>query len=160
MHAIWDPGWLVAVYALGGASVLLLLIIAAGIAAAMLGDDLSAGLPVAGLAGLGLVLCLAVLGFVSFPWSGQYHRFVPKTGVVTAVGSRFLASGTQGGGSTQKFVVTMGGRDYGCNDTRCATVRKGDRLTLMCERSWQWAGVPGWDCNWGIDHQANGNVIP
>lgn len=159
MHAIWDPGWLIWT---------IILIVLAGIAwLCTLGGVVAAFLtkgetgPPFALLCFATALIIGALGFfVDFPFSGQYHRFVPKTGVVTAVGSRFLASGTQGGGSTQKFVVTMGGRDYGCNDTRCATVRKGDRLTLMCERSWQWAGVPGWDCNWGIDHQANGNVIP
>jgi len=145
MHAMWDPAYLI---------VMVIAAVIIGIAAitatvslirVLTGHSYAGG----GLIGGALVILVAgiIAGVVAFPFSGQYHRYVPKTGVVTATGSRLLADGH--GGSTQKFVVTINGQDYGCNDTRCATVKPGDDVTLMCERTWQWSGTAGYDCNWG-----------
>lgn len=99
---------------------------------------------------------------VAWPFSGQYHRYQPLGGTVASISSRLIASGTQNGGSTQKFVLTFAGGTsadgsrpaLGCNDTRCSAVKVGDKVMLMCERSYQWnAPTQGWDCNWGYDEQ-------
>lgn len=148
-HPIWDPGWLVGMVALTGLLALAVLIGTAGLVwewRSRYSDG--GGVATAIVCGIAAAILLIIFAFVSFPWKAQYHRFVPVTGTVTApVTSRFLAG--DNGGSNQKFLVTIGGRQYGCNDTRCAGLAKGDRVTLMCERAWQWAGTPGWDCNWG-----------
>ena len=115
------------------------------------------------LIAIGSAVVIGILGTViGFPFSGQYHRFVPKSGTVAKIGFRFLASDQQGGGTTQKYVITFAdGRSYGCLDTRCANVAVGDHLTLMCERSFQFnVAYPGWDCNWGVDRKPSGQVIP
>lgn len=122
--------------------------------------------------GLIAVIVMLVAGFigtiVAWPFSGQYHRYQPLGGTVASISSRLIASGTNGGGSTQKFVFTFAGGTnadgsrpaLGCNDTRCSAVHVGDKVMLMCERSYQWnAPTQGWDCNWGYDEQParNGN---
>lgn len=150
----WDTGWMIW---------LVILIVAAGICWL---TAICAGIARAWAVAGGAVVCALVVGaigtFLAFPFSGQYHRFVPQQGRVAKTGFRFLASDTQGGGSTQKYVITFAdGRSFGCMDTRCANVTKGDYLILMCERSFQFnAPVEGWDCNWGRDTKANGSVIP
>lgn len=98
-------------------------------------------------------LCLAsiivvVLGtaYALYPYSDQYHEWRHISGTVSSTNSRFLAGDH---GTNQKFVITFAGSDqqFGCNDTRCATVREGDDLTITCKRSFQWFGTPGYDCN-------------
>ena len=81
--------------------------------------------------------------------------------MVASISSRLIASDTQNGGSTQKFVLTFtGGQALGCNDTRCSAVKVGDKVTLMCERTYQWnAPSPGWDCNWGRDQRPDGTAF-
>jgi len=84
------------------------------------------------------------------PWPGQYNSYAPKSGIVAHVGNRFIASDTNGGGSTEKFAVQFtNGQTYGCNDTRCSVLRPGQAVTLLCERVFQWNSSQGWDCNFG-----------
>lgn len=161
IHAQWDLSWLIWVIILASvAGLALLTAIGATIAGVRNPDGAGAGVLL--IAAIILVVAGGIGTFVSLPWSGQYHRFVPKTGVVSKIGSRFLASDVNGGGTTQKYVVTFSnGQSYGCLDTRCANVAAGDHLTLLCERSFQFnAPNEGWDCNWGIDRKPNGTVIP
>lgn len=97
-----------------------------------------------------LALALGVViatGLLMWPWHAEYHRWTTVTGEVRTVSSRFLASDTQGGGSTQRFVVDLAGvGQRSCDDTRCSLVKPGDRLTLSCKREWQYTGTPGWSC--------------
>lgn len=99
-----------------------------------------------GLVGVAVIVAIfAGVGF--YPYSAQYHQWTPTSGVVATTNSRFLGDGN--GGTSQKFVVTFkgSGQQYGCNDTRCASVKPGDSLTITCIRSFQWFGTPGYDCN-------------
>lgn len=101
------------------------------------------------------VALLLGLPWAFFPWSAQYHRYVPKTGVVDNIGARFT-SGTDSGdtsGAIGSYVVQFAGSTtrYDCLDNRCALARRGDRLTLSCIRHFVWSGVPGWDCNFVRD---------
>ena len=91
-----------------------------------------------------LVLIIGILGY--YPYSAKYHKWQHVGGEVTSTNSRFLA---RSGGADQKFVVTFKGSptQYGCNDTRCATVEVGDNLTITCKAVFQWFGTDGWDCN-------------
>lgn len=99
-------------------------------------------------------LCMIVgTAWGMWPYSGEYHQWRETTGVVQRVDSRLLASDTQGGGTTQRFVVTFtDGRQRSCDDTRCALVKEQDELTLFCKRAWQWTGTPGYDCTYSVDH--------
>lgn len=139
----WSLGVLIGIPVL----IVLALIFVAAILAARRSSDYDAPFMFyGGILGLVVVIAGGLIGF--FPYSSQYHRWHTTSGVVQEVSSRFLGSGDNG--TTQKFVVRINGRDsgeYGCNDTRCALVKKGDRLTLSCKRTWQFSGRDGWDCN-------------
>jgi hypothetical protein len=90
-------------------------------------------------------------GVGMWPYSAEYHQWRTTTGTVQAVGSRLLGDGT---GTTQRFVVTLAGiGQRSCDDTRCAEVKVGDRLTLSCKRAWQYSGTPGYDCNYLDDER-------
>jgi hypothetical protein len=89
-----------------------------------------------------LVLIFALGSY--YPYKAEYHKWVPKSGTVTNVDRRIIG----GESINEKIVVTYeDGQQYGCNDTRCASVRVGDSLTLTCQRTWQYAGIDGYDCN-------------
>ncbi len=96
------------------------------------------------------ILCLLGLGIGSafgyWPYHGDYHRLQPASGVVESVDSRFLAA-------SQYVVVTyQGGLTVRCDDSRCATVRPGDTLRLLCTKEHQFGSplaADGWGCRWG-----------
>lgn len=93
-----------------------------------------------------LLGCLIFFGFGYYPWHGDYHRLQPVTGTVAAVDSRFLAA-------SQYVVVTYaGGQVVRCDDSRCATVRPGEQLRLLCTKAHQFGSpiaADGWACRWG-----------
>jgi hypothetical protein len=86
--------------------------------------------------------------FGYWPWHGDYHRLQPVTGTVAAIDSRFLAA-------SQYVVVTYDtGLVVRCDDSRCATVRVGQQLRLLCTKEHQFGsplGADGWACRWGQD---------
>lgn len=98
-----------------------------------------------GLASYAVALCLVVgtaIGF--YPWKAEYHQYVTKVGEVESIKARLLGSS---GSFQQKFVARfVDGRELACDDTRCALVKPGDTLILACKRTWQYAGVDGYDC--------------
>lgn len=147
-HPIWNPTWLIWMIILSiSAGLAWLVAIPAGIHWLRKGHSASTSRRTFVSAAI-IALVIGSIGTaVAFPFSGQYHRYVPVSGKVTMISSRLLADNQ--GGTTQKFVFVIGGQPYGCNDTRCALVKHGQVVTLMCERTWQWSGTPGWDCNWG-----------
>jgi hypothetical protein len=92
---------------------------------------------------------LMVLGFSLpgyYPYEGDYHRLQPATGTVRAVDSRFLAA-------SQYVVITYDtGLIVRCDDSRCATVKPGDQLRLLCTKEHQFGSplaADGWGCRWG-----------
>ena len=89
-----------------------------------------------------LVLAVGtVIGF--YPWKAEYHQYVTKVGTVQSISKRIVG----GDKINEKFVARYtDGREFGCEDTRCALVKPGDRLVLACKRTWQYAGVDGYDC--------------
>lgn len=116
------------------------------------GNDVPISAPLGVFAAL--LVTVLLTGWFMWPWSTEYHRWHTTTGTVTAVSSRFLASDTSGGGSTQRFVVELKGLgERACDDTRCALVKPGDHLTLSCKRAWQYAGEHGYDCAYVEDHR-------
>jgi hypothetical protein len=96
------------------------------------------------------LLALTPVGY--YPFKAEYHQWREVTGQVTDVEKRLVKSGD---GMEEKIVVTYeGGNEFGCLDTRCSTVEPGDTLTLTCKRSWQYAGVDGYDCNFVSKEEA------
>lgn len=98
-----------------------------------------------GFALLGLIIGPA---FGYWPYGGDYHRLQPTVGVVESVDTRFLAA-------SQYVVVTyQGGQTVRCDDSRCATVRPGDTLRLLCTKEHQFGSpqeADGWGCRWGTN---------
>lgn len=84
-----------------------------------------------------------VVGF--YPYSAEYHQWRDHGGVVAKIDNRLISTGKA---METKFVVRFEGstQQYGCDDTRCASVQVGDRLTLSCKRAWQYTGTDGYDC--------------
>jgi hypothetical protein len=90
-------------------------------------------------------ICLSPLGY--YPFDAEYHQWRKVSGVVEDSGSRLLPS-SDGKATEQKIVVRFAGSDldFGCQDTRCALIKKGDTLDLKCKRAWQYQSVSGYDC--------------
>jgi hypothetical protein len=104
----------------------------------------------ASLAAIGLVVGLLGGGITTFsiwpPFSSQYHTYIPVSGLVQDVNSRFLSDGNS---MSQRIAVTIRGQIYGCDDTRCAALRTGEAVTLLCAQEFETNGTPGYVCNWG-----------
>lgn len=102
-----------------------------------------------GMAAL-FVVCLLVVGVGTavgyWPWHADYHKLQPVTGAVQAIDTRYLAA-------SQYVVVTyQGGQIVRCDDSRCATVKPGDQLRLLCTKQHDLGSpqaVDGWACRWG-----------
>lgn len=80
-----------------------------------------------------------------YPYKAEYHQWQPHGGEVAKIDKRILSAGD---GMEEKFVVVFEGdkQQYGCQDTRCATVRPGDTLWLGCKKKFEWAATDGFDC--------------
>lgn len=98
---------------------------------------------------------LATVGFFGgyiwgmYPDDFAHHHYTRYTGTVAETNSRLIASGTDGGGTDQKFVVSFKeapNEQYGVIDTRAALVKPGQTLTIDCVKIWQQAGTEGQDC--------------
>lgn len=97
---------------------------------------------------LGLVVVLGLSAWGFFPYKMEYHSYKPVSGKIKSIDKRLVSSGD---GMQDKFVVRYEGnsQQYGCTDTRCASIKKGDELRLMCMRVWEYAGTDGYDCKYG-----------
>jgi len=106
------------------------------------GTWLAAGCAVSALT----TVVIAAISF--FPYGAEYHQWRAVSGTVAAVDSRLV---TQGSSSlSERFVVTFEGssQPFAIDDTRAATVRPGDDLTIACKREWVYASVDGYGCRW------------
>ncbi|WP_025358364.1 hypothetical protein [Kutzneria albida] len=92
---------------------------------------------------------LLITGIVMFPWTAEYHQWRPVGGTLSEVQSRLISAGSNGG-SNQKFAVRFTGskQEYSCEDTRCALLKPRQHLELSCIREWQYAGTPGYACQY------------
>lgn len=91
-------------------------------------------------------LCVVIATTVGmYPYSAEYHQWRETSGTVTKIDKRLISTGD---GMSDKFVVRFDGdgQQFGCDDTRCASVEVGDALTLSCKRAWQYTGTDGYDC--------------
>jgi hypothetical protein len=104
------------------------------------------GLAIVAAAVITLAVAASPAGY--YPYSAEYHQWRPVSGTVTQVSSRIISDGSSS--VSQRFVVKIKGRDsfYGCDDTRCSTIKPGDTVHLSCKREWQYASVPGYGCRW------------
>lgn len=132
--------WTLGVYI--GLPVTIVVLVVSGIFAYVQRDEF-------GIAVMGWIVFVTVLGIALwqfFPYTPDYHRYKPVSGTVAEISSRILGNGDS---VDQKFVVVFQGnpQEYGCLDTRCALVKIGDRLSLKCLKKWEYAGTPGYDCN-------------
>lgn len=101
------------------------------------------------LGGIAAFLAQILISIVfNFPFDMNYHSFHPISGTVAEANSRLLPADDKS--MQQKYAIRFEGNDqiYGCTDTRCSLAKKGDKLTLACERQWQYASVPGYDCRY------------
>lgn len=99
--------------------------------------------------GVGIaVVAVVVTAFAMWPWGHDYHFWKPIDGRVDKISSRFISAGDKGG-TNQRFVVVVGGRPYGVDDTRASLLKVGDTVHLKCKREFVWgSGDNGWGCNW------------
>lgn len=82
------------------------------------------------------------------PFDMQYHTYQPTTITVANVGTRIIDDGNNS--VSERFAILgANGQTYGCDDTRCSVLDKGETITLLCEEEWEANGVPGYVCNWG-----------
>jgi hypothetical protein len=81
--------------------------------------------------------------FALWPYQGDYHRFQPVRGTVAKVETRSFDS---------VYVITyQEGAVVRCDDSRCANIHAGDRLSLLCTKEHQFGsplGADGWGCRW------------
>jgi hypothetical protein len=100
-------------------------------------------------AGVAAVVITGATWWGMYPWRAEYHEWRSVSGVVEFVDSRLLATGDNDGSVEDKFVVIFEGnpQQYGVLDTRAASVRPGDTLTITCVRQYQRSGSHGYDCN-------------
>ena len=97
---------------------------------------------------IGIALTLGMAGLLTIPWDAEYHQWRPVSGTVEEIGARMVRDGK---GMSERYVLTIDGRPYGVDDTRAATLKVGDQVSLMCKREWQWAANSGYGCRWGAD---------
>jgi hypothetical protein len=135
--ATWDLAYIIGMSVIGFITVIALVFMVVGI-------RLREGVPIASGGGVALI-CVVLMLLVSFPYDKQYHAYYPVTGTVQQVDKRLLPDGDS---MQEKIVVLYEGssQQFGCEDTRCASVRPGDELSLKCITDWDFQGADGRDC--------------
>lgn len=97
--------------------------------------------------GIAAFIVVPLFSGTVFPLKAEYLQWRPVEGTVQQINTR-LINGS--GGMSERYVVNIEGYDvpYSIDDTRAATLREGDDVSLMCTREWQWASNPGYACRW------------
>jgi len=96
--------------------------------------------------GIIALICGGLAIWGAFPWDTTYHKYYHVTGQVEQIGSRQVASEKA---MYTRYVFTIKGKPFGVDDTRASLVKPGDNVSLQCSRDYQYAGAPGWVCEWG-----------
>lgn len=81
-----------------------------------------------------------------WPYDKEYHAWWTVHGTVTSVDKRLISDSDNG--ISERYVLGVAGQPFGVDDTRAATARVGDTVTLSCKREWQYAASSGWACRW------------
>lgn len=94
-----------------------------------------------------LFIAVPVFFMTAFPVNAEYLQWRPVDGTIQSIDKRLIGGD---GGMSERYVVSIDGYDvpYSIDDTRAATLREGDDVSLMCTREWQWAAVDGYACRW------------
>lgn len=94
------------------------------------------------------MLLIGALCWYPFTPARDFHAWNKVTGTVGSISNRFLGDGN--GSMSQRIVVRFAGSHglYGCDDSRCTSLKAGDRVALLCKREWQFRGQSGWECKW------------
>lgn len=90
--------------------------------------------------------CTALPQIGMYPYKAEYHQWRDVSGTVDKIDRRLISKSDS---MEDKFVIRFedsNGAQFGCDDTRCASVEEGDALTLSCKRAWQYTGTDGYDC--------------
>jgi hypothetical protein len=106
-------------------------------------------------AALAIIIGSALPSIGMYPYKGEYHQWRDVSGTVEKIDKRLIAHDKS---MEDKFVVRFansGGRQFGCDDTRCASVDPGDWLKLSCKRVWQYTGTDGYDCRFSATRAAS-----
>lgn len=91
-----------------------------------------------------LVVVLGVFTFTFWPFKAEYHKWTATEGTVTNMNKRLIPAGEHG--MQERIVVVINGRQYGCDDTRCALIEKGDQVGLRCKKEFEWGSTNGYAC--------------
>lgn len=98
---------------------------------------------------VGLVMiALAASPLMFYPYKKEYHYWEPISGTVSDVEKRLVGSGS---GMEEKYIVAYEGsnQEYRIDDTRASFIERGDEVTVLCKRVWQFAATDGFVCRWG-----------
>ena len=98
------------------------------------------------VAGSMILWALVAIGW--FPYDMDYHARREVSGEVQTIDSRLLQKGD---GMEEKFVIVFAedpSQEYGCLDTRCASLQPGDSVALLCTLDYDMNSADGWDCGW------------
>lgn len=139
----YSPGAYVALIAAIVLGILLLLTVAGAVLA---GDG-----ELRVMSGMGAVVVLLIIGGAAlsyYPFSSDFHKYYTVSGTVAETpDSRLISSGDS---VSQRYVIKFAesGDLYGVDDTRAATVKQGDKVSLRCKREFEFNSVPGWGCKW------------
>lgn len=88
-----------------------------------------------------VVLTLVTL----FPYSMEHHSYKPVSGTVIQVDKKFMSDGDS---TTESINLNINGVDYTVDDSRAATIRRGDSVNLKCVKDWNYGAEDGWNCKW------------
>lgn len=142
MTTHWSLGVLVGLPIAGVLVLICLAIIALGLWMAIT-DDIGDGVTFSLFGVIFLLAVLVTTGGALWPWDARFHQWRPVIGTVEQTNSRLISDGKT---VSQRIVVSIDGKPYGCDDTRCTLLQKGDQVALTCKPEYQWAGVSGEAC--------------
>lgn len=113
--------------------------------AAVIVGDIDIKIP----AGIFLVCALLIMGIgvaAYYPFGSEWHSNYRVTGTVQETNKRLIADGDS---MSERYVLNIDGKPFGVDDTRASLVKPGDKVTLICNKEWQYAAEAGWACRWG-----------
>lgn len=97
------------------------------------------------------VVGLMIVGFgvaCYYPFKTDFHKWYPVTGTVAEAPERRIIS--SGNSMSERIVIRLKESDmlFGVDDTRAASLKAGDTVSLKCKKEFVYQSAPGWACNW------------
>lgn len=87
------------------------------------------------------VIAFVITAAGMFPYDQDFHRLRPISGTVESIDIKEWSS--------QYAITFKEGATVRCDDTRCATIKVGDHINLVCTKEYVYGAVAGWGCKWG-----------